>query len=154
MRIFYSLYLLSFLCSCYTTSISTQKNSICNYKIESGKKSKEIISINRGACFGTCPIYTISIFSDMSVVYHGKKFVDKIGTVEFKLSKEEINSILQKANSINYCKMESEYTEMITDLPTTHIKIFDKKITDYYGAPKELKELEKLIDYICFKYIE
>ncbi len=50
--------------------------------------------------------------------------------------------------------MESEYTEMITDLPTTHIRIFDKKITDYYGAPKELKELEKLIDDICFKYIK
>ena len=154
MRILYSLYLLSFLCSCYTTGISTQTNSICDYKIEDRKEVKEIISINRGACFGTCPIYSISIFSDMNVVYHGKKFVDKIGTIEFKLSEEEINSILQKANEINYCKMESEYTEMITDLPTTHIRIFDKKITDYYGAPKELKELEKLIDYICFKYIE
>ena len=25
---------------------------------------------------------------------------------------------------------------------------------DYYGSPKELKELEKLIDNICFKYIK
>ena len=134
-------------------TIIADTNSLCNYKIED-RKEKEIISINRGACYGTCPIYSFNIFSDMSAVYHGKNFVEKTGTIVFKLSEEEINSILQKANEINYCKMESEYTEMITDLPTTHIKIFDKKITDYYGAPKELKELEKLIDYICFKYIE
>ena len=154
MRVFFSYFLLFFLCSCYTTGISTQTNSICDYKIEDRKEVKEIISINRGACYGTCPIYSFSIFSDMSAVYHGKNFVEKTGTIEFKLSEEEINSILQKANEINYCKMESEYTEMITDLPTTHIRIFDKKITDYYGAPKELKELEKLIDNICFKYIK
>ena len=94
MRIFYSLYLLFLLCSCYTTSISTQANSICDYKIEDNNEVKEIISINRGACFGTCPIYFISISSDMRGVYHGKNFVEKTGKIEFKLSEEEINSIL------------------------------------------------------------
>ena len=80
MKIFYSFYLLFFLCSCYTTGISTQTNSLCDYKTERhSKEVKKIISINRGACFGTCPIYFISIFSDMSGVYHGKNFVEKIG---------------------------------------------------------------------------
>jgi len=154
MRIFYSFYLLFFLCSCYTTGISTQITSLCNYKIEDSKEIKEIISINRGACFGTCPIYFISISSDMRGVYHGKNFVEKTGKIEFTLSEEEINSILQKANEINYCQLEDEYFERISDLPRTYIQIFDKKILDYYGAPKELKELEKLIDNICFKYIK
>ena len=154
MRIFYSLYLLFLLCSCYTTIISTQTDSICDYKIEDNNEVKEIISINRGACFGTCPIYFISISSDMRGVYHGKNFVEKTGKIEFKLSEEEINSILQKANEINYCQLEDEYFERISDLPRTYIQIFDKKILDYYGAPKELKELEKLIDNICFKYIK
>ena len=90
----------------------------------------------------------------MSGVYHGKNFVEKIGTVEFTLSEEEINSILQKANEINYCQLEDEYFEHISDLPRTYIQIFDKKILDYYGAPEELKELEALIDKICFKYIK
>ena len=154
MRIFYSFYLLFCLCSCYTTIISTQKNSLCDYKTKDIKEVKKIISINRGACFGTCPIYFISIFSDKSAIYHGKNFVEKIGKIEFKLSEEEINSILQKANKINYCQLEDEYFEHISDLPRTYVQIFDKKILDYYGAPKELKELEELIDEICFKYIK
>ena len=154
MKIFFSYFLLFFLCSCYTTIISTQTDSLCDYKIEDSKEVKEIISINRGACYGTCPIYFISIFSDMSGVYHGKNFVEKTGKIEFKLSEEEINSILQKANKINYCQLEDEYFEHISDLPRTYIQIFDKKVLDYYGAPKELKELEVLIDKICFKYIK
>ena len=154
MRIFYSFYLLFFFGSCYITGISTQTDSLCDYKIEHNDEVKKIISINRGACFGTCPIYSINIFSDMSVVYEGKNFVEKIETVEFKLSEGEINSILQKANEINYCQLEDEYFEHISDLPRTYVQIFDKKILDYYGAPKELKELEELIDKICFKYIK
>ena len=90
MRILCSFYLLVFLGSCYTTSISPQTNSICDYKIEDNNEINEIISIKRGACFGTCPIYLISISSDRSGTYHGKKFVEKTGTVEFKLSEDEI----------------------------------------------------------------
>ena len=44
--------------------------------------------------------------------------------------------------------MLNEYTEKITDLPTTYIQIKEKKIKDYYGAPKKLKDLEKLIEEI------
>lgn len=154
MRIFYSFYFLFFICSCHTTDISTQKQSLCDYKMEDIKEVNKIISINRGACFGTCPIYFISIFSDRSAIYHGKKFVEKIGKIEFKLSEKEINSILQKANKINYCQLEDEYFENISDLPRTYVQIFDKKVLDYYGSPKELKELEELIEDICFRYIK
>ena len=49
--------------------------------------------------------------------------------------------------------MDDKYTSSITDLPTTYIKIKNKKVIDYSNAPKELKDLEKLIDDICFKVI-
>ena len=154
MKVFYYLSLLSLLSSCYTTSVSINTNSICNYDIEYFNESKEIISIDRGAGFGTCPIYLISIYSDMNWIYYGKQFVEKTGKIKFKLSKEEITSILKKANEIKFCELEDEYSENISDLPRTYIQIFDKKILDYYGAPKELKELEELIDKICFKHIK
>ena len=82
MKIFYSLALLSLLSLCYTTSVSTKTNSICNYNIKDMNESKEIISIDRGACFGTCPIYLIIISSDMNGIYYGKNFVEKTGKIE------------------------------------------------------------------------
>ena len=46
--------------------------------------------------------------------------------------------------------MEDKYTADITDLPKTIVFIKKdrkkKKIIDYYGAPKTLKEFESLVD--------
>ena len=111
-------------------------------------KKKLIISLNKTACFGTCPVYKIKIYNNQSAIFEGIKFVEKEGSYNFKISKKEINTILKKAKKINFQKMEDEYTELITDLPTTYIMINNKQIKDYYGAPKELKELEEIIENI------
>ena len=112
-----------------------------------------IICLQRTACFGTCPIYKIEIYTDGSGTYTGTRFVENIGVIEFSLSETQINLILTQAEAIGFKNMKEEYSEPISDLPTTFIQIKDKKIRDYVGAPSELQELENLIDKICFKYI-
>jgi hypothetical protein len=49
--------------------------------------------------------------------------------------------------------MKEEYSEPISDLPTTFIQIENKRIRDYTGAPKTLKNLENLIDQLYQKAI-
>ena len=107
-----------------------------------------IISLQRTACFGTCPIYKIEIFSDGSGIYTGTRFVKNIGATKFSLSKPQLNLILTQAKAIDFINMKEEYSEPISDLPTTFIQIKDKKIRDYTGAPKTLKNLENLIDQL------
>jgi hypothetical protein len=112
-----------------------------------------IICLQRTACFGTCPIYKIEIYTDGSGTYTGTRFVENIGVSEFQLSKSDVNNILEYANKIGFSKLNDEYSEAITDLPTTFIQIKDKRIRDYTGAPKKLKNLEKLIDQLYQKAI-
>ena len=50
--------------------------------------------------------------------------------------------------------MKNEYSEPISDLPTTFIQIKEKRIIDYIGAPKTLKNLENLIDKLSQKAIK
>ena len=107
-----------------------------------------IISLQRTACFGTCPIYKIEIFSDGSGIYTGTRFVENIGVTKFSLSENQMNLILTQAEAIGFMNMKEEYSEPISDLPTTFIQIKDKKIRDYTGAPKTLKKLESLIDQL------
>ena len=107
-----------------------------------------IISLQRTACFGTCPIYKIEIFSDGSGIYTGTRFVENIGATKFSLSKTQLNLILTRAETIGFTNMKEEYSAPISDLPTTFIQIKDKKIKDYTGAPKTLKSLENLIDKV------
>ena len=113
-----------------------------------------IISLQRTACFGTCPIYKIEIFSDGSSIYTGTRFVENIGVTKFSLSETQLNLILTQADTIGFRNMKEEYSEPISDLPTTFIQIKDKKIRDYTGAPKTLKNLENLIDQLYQKAIK
>ena len=107
-----------------------------------------VISLQRTACFGTCPIYKIEIFANGNGVYTGKRFVENIGVTKFSLSKTHLNLILTHAEAIGFANMEDEYSKPISDLPTTFIQIKDKRIRDYTGAPKTLKNLENLIDQL------
>ena len=113
-----------------------------------------IISLQRTACFGTCPIYKIEIFSDGSGIYTGTRFVENIGVTKFSLSETQLNLILTKAEAIGFTNMKEEYSEPISDLSTTFIQIKDKKIRDYTGAPKTLKNLENLIDQLYQKAVK
>ena len=113
-----------------------------------------IISLQRTACFGTCPIYKIEIFSDGSGIYTGTRFVENIGVTKFSLSETQLNLILTKAEAIGFTNMKEDYSEPISDLPTTFIQIKNKRIRDYTGAPKTLKNLENLIDQLYQKAIK
>ena len=100
-------------------------------------------------------ISVVSFFSDGSAFYHGERFVDRIGDYEFSVSKEVINYILKKAVEISFFELEDKYTANISDLPRTITFINNgkdkKRVVDYYGAPKSLKEFESLVDG-CIDY--
>ena len=57
-----------------------------------------IISLQRTACFGKCPIYKFEIYSSGDCIYHGTKFVDKIGQYKFQLKKNDIDIILDSTS--------------------------------------------------------
>jgi len=115
---------------------------------------KIIISLEKTACFGRCPVFKIIIYNNGEALYNGKKFVKKVGEHDLKVSKREIDKILSKAKKIGFNNLKNEYSERITDLPTTYIMINNKKIKDYYGAPSELKDLEKLIEKIVLEKLK
>lgn len=51
------------------------------------------LTLTRGACFGTCPVYTLSIASDGSVRFEGIDFTDAEGVVESTLSHNQMSAI-------------------------------------------------------------
>ena len=115
---------------------------------------KIIISLEKTACFGRCPVFKIIIYNNGEALYNGKKFVKKVVEYDLKVSKREIDKILSKAKKIGFNNLKNEYSERITDLPTTYIMINNKKIKDYYGAPSKLKDLEKMIENIVLEKLK
>ena len=108
------------------------------------------IKLSRTACFGKCPIYTITIKSNGDVSYFGKRFVDNEGLFSTSITPKEINQLKAKIEAIQYFKLEDAYDSGVTDIPSTitsvKVKGKVKHIKNRHRGPAELREFEKLID--------
>jgi predicted secreted protein/(2Fe-2S) ferredoxin len=116
-----------------------------------------VITLERTHCLGTCPVYTLAIYGDGTVVYEGKDFVAIEGRQETTIGGEKIEQLLAEFERTDYLSLSDSYTEcIITCLPsaTTSLTIDGetKTIAHYHGdlnAPAVLAELEDTIDEIA-----
>jgi len=119
----------------------------------------KIITLERTRCFGWCPVYKITIFSDGTVRYFGEYCVEKEGNYTWQIDENEIDELNKAISSYGYFDIkarEETEIEMITCMPTciTSVLLEDGKyreIENYYGSkkyPKKLQRFEKRIDEI------
>ena len=113
-----------------------------------------LISLTRGACYGTCPAYKVEIHGDGSVVYTGSYRVAVKGRQLDRISPQAVSQIFAEFQKADFFSLRDEYEMTATDFPTYVISIsFDgktKSVTDYIGAeigmPQGVTDLEDAID--------
>ncbi len=118
------------------------------------KGKSPIITLSRGMCFGTCPVYNLSIFQDGTVTYEGKEYVKIKGTKTGKINSSELNNLVNLFRTDKYMDMNDQYVHVsMTDLSYVTTSFIDngikKTIYHYEGddsAPKDLTTLEDAID--------
>ena len=107
-------------------------------------------SIERTPCFGQCPTYNMTIYSDGFVEFHGVRFVDMIGDFTTQISDKKLEEFRKRAREIGYMELNDKYDGMVTDLPstTTTIVLDGKKKSVYrrYDYPKRILTFEQLFD--------
>jgi hypothetical protein len=111
------------------------------------------IKVEHTGCFGTCPIYSLTIFRDGRVKYEGKGFVKKKGIRTKTISTGEFNQLAAKVDEIGFFKLKPAYRANVTDLPTIIVTVVrgteSKRVEDYFGAPERLHGLEELIENVA-----
>lgn len=124
-----------------------------------------VITLERTPCFGTCPVYKLEIFADGKVVYEGKDFVKRKGTVQGRITKAAVQQLVREFNRINYLRLDDEYIsegpncpEWWTDSPSAVTSINwkgrQKTIRHYHGCRgakvlDQLTALEQKIDQVA-----
>ena len=116
------------------------------------------VTLERGACFGSCPVYRVTIYTDGNVVFEGERFVTAEGTHTTTIEPEVVQQLVEGFEAAGYFEWEDEYTEMtVSDLPTIITSVTrdgeTKRITRYTGdsnAPLELPYLETWIDMAAY----
>ncbi len=136
-------------------SCSSQKNS----------SKYSTIEYEAGACFGSCPIFKITINPDRSAVLEAEHFnfskefskaefsKPREGTFKGTIKEEDYNKLLALLDGLDIKKLNGKYGERnVTDLPTSYLRINftdnTSKTVEDYGK----KGTEKLAE--VYKFFE
>ena len=107
------------------------------------EKSEDFIKIRRTGCFGTCPIYEMTLFDDGSAAYTGKRFVNEVGKAIYQFDKNRVKALFDRAEKLNFQDLNAEYDDpQISDMESVFVEYNDTVIKVRYkmDAPKALVE--------------
>jgi hypothetical protein len=112
------------------------------------------MTLRRSACFGACPVYSVEISGDGSVVFNGTSHVLATGEQYSQISHNAVTQILEAFRKADYFSLENEYRYPVTDNSTYitsisfdgHSKTVKDYVGEYAGMPHAVAELEVTID--------
>lgn len=128
------------------------------------------ITMERGACFGACPEYRVTLNGEGDVQYNGRNHVSVAGAKSHKIASTDVRKLIAEFYAADFFSLKDQYTtrevsrvdangdtltatQEVTDLPmtTTSITIGSKTktVANTYGAPEALRELEAKIDQVA-----
>lgn len=107
-----------------------------------------LFELIKGGCYGTCPIYSISVDENRQIKYEGKRFLNAIGTYNWIMYEKDFNTL--KALIDKNFKADYTYNMEVLDLPLTRLNIKNKYQVKFKGGcpiefKKELKQIEMLL---------
>lgn len=121
------------------------------------------ITLERTACFGTCPVYRVSIAGNGAVTFEGRRHVRREGVATARIGPAQVRGLLAAVEEAGFFSLADRYeygeptcAEYATDNPSaiTSIAVGGRTKTvrhDYgcSGAPEQLTVLEARIDSIA-----
>ncbi len=128
-------------------------------------KETDLITLVRGPCFGTCPIYKVTVASDGSVTFEGFNFVKTKGRATARIKPEDFQKLVKEFEQIKYFSLDDKYEPgtptcgpTATDMPynrsSIQLKGKLKSVSHYQGCfgsevVKALFALDRKIDEVA-----
>ncbi len=112
------------------------------------------ITLERGMCYGTCPVYSLTLSANGTVIYDGQMYVNETGVRNGTINASSFSNLIDQFEKGGFYQMKDTYTAYdITDMPSATLTVqkmnLTKQIVHYYGdmsAPKILTGLEDAVD--------
>jgi hypothetical protein len=116
--------------------------------------------MERAPCYGTCPVYTVSVGGDGEVRFRGISNVAQAGERVARIPREQVDALFRYVDGIGFDRLDTSYTHgtsacgaYVTDLPTVVVSVVrsgvTRRVVHDYGcaaAPDALPELHRRID--------
>ncbi|MCB0540154.1 MAG: hypothetical protein KDE33_21740 [Bacteroidetes bacterium] len=110
----------------------------------------DFVLLQRGGCFGTCPIYEITLYANGKINYKGKAYTDYIGFYTGQIDPQIAYNLFNKIKTYNWAAYPEKYPIDNVDFPQFQLSYNTKKIQKTIKgnnrADTELIELTKELD--------
>lgn len=107
-------------------------------------------SIERSPCYGNCPTFKMTIYTDGFVELEGIRSIPMIGTYTTTISKETLENFETQARAVGFMGFEDRYDGSISDVPSaTTVMVLDgvrKEVYRRFNYPQRILILEKCFD--------
>lgn len=126
---------------------------------------RDLITLERTVCFGSCPIYSVTIASDGRVTFEGRQYTKIKGIVRGKISRKKFRQLVAQFQQTEYFSLPDRFVpgtkvcpQMVTDMPSAitsiHLQGKSKTVSHYHGCGNsgvlaQLSALETRIDEIA-----
>jgi hypothetical protein len=104
-----------------------------------------IIEMSKGACFGQCPTYRLSVYEDGTILYEGKRFTDRIGIHSRQLTDTEYSTIQHNLSNLRWDEYQEYYDSRLPDLQMVTMKKGAYTVKFKEDSPRELQVLSDLL---------
>jgi hypothetical protein len=129
------------------------------------KSTKDFITLERGACFGSCPIYKVTVASDGLVTFEGLEYTKTKGRATARIKRSSFKILVREFEKLNYFSLDDKYEpgapdcrQSVTDMPymrsSIQLKGKTKTVSHYQGCVssevvRSLMALDKRIDQVA-----
>ncbi len=111
------------------------------------------IVLSKTACFGTCPIYQMTINGNGLATFEGERFTDKIGSFSKQLTEQETKDLFRQLATYDWNSFQDSYPAQVTDLPSVifhfNFKDVKKKVSVRGEHPPTLDVINNMLSNIA-----
>ncbi|MFT5723659.1 MAG: hypothetical protein ACI9JN_000776 [Bacteroidia bacterium] len=126
-------------------------SSACKSKTDALTEAS--INFRRTACFGTCPIYDMTIAGSGLVTFKGERFTPKIGNFTKQLTGDETKALFDQLYGFDWTSFDDHYPTQVTDLPRTIVELnykdIRKKVIVIGEHPAELDVVHNILSKLA-----
>jgi hypothetical protein len=116
-----------------------------------------LITLERQACHGTCPIYRVEISGAGLAAFYGASYVDVEGEQAYPVPKEEVARLVERLRAIDFWSLRQEYNFPMSG-PATHkltvrmgsqTHVVEDHAGELAGMPLAVRAFEDEVDKVA-----
>jgi hypothetical protein len=129
--------------------VSKERMSVAEYDTQITS-----VTLQRGPCFGTCPVYEVTLAADGAATWNGERFVDRLGRHQGQVDLNDYGRLARFIQRAGFFGWDDEYAANVTDLPNYFLTVVangQTKTVRQYGVdePPDFWVIAALVDRLA-----